>query len=117
MSAHIKTPTLMSAKNITAAEDNYWVEMASSTISLAETSANTRLPHENHQKAQTTHSLYLHPTIIMATEKIFSPSVVGAMFPNPMVVKLVMVKYRDVMYRESLPGPPSHSPEPLALYW
>lgn len=35
---------------------------------------------------------YLQPTIIMATEKIFSPSVVGAMFPNPMVVRLVMVK-------------------------
>lgn len=35
---------------------------------------------------------YLQPTIIMATEKIFSPSVVGAMFPNPIVVRLVMVK-------------------------
>lgn len=42
-------------------------------------------------------SLYLHPTIIMATEKIFSPSVVGAMLPNPMVVRLVMVKYKEVM--------------------
>lgn len=42
-------------------------------------------------------SSYLHPTIIMATEKIFSPSVVGAMLPKPMVVRLVMVKYREVI--------------------
>lgn len=35
---------------------------------------------------------HLQPTIIMATEKIFSPSVVGAMLPKPMVVRLVIVK-------------------------
>ncbi|TNN82668.1 hypothetical protein EYF80_007186 [Liparis tanakae] len=32
---------------------------------------------------------YLQPTIIIATEKIFSPSVAGAMLPNPMVGQLV----------------------------
>lgn len=40
---------------------------------------------------------YSHPIIIMATAKIFSPSVVGAMLPNPMLVRLVMVKYSEVM--------------------
>ena len=80
-----------------------------------------QIPHGSQQAATTAElkhqaAVYLHPTIIMATEKIFSPSVVGAMLPKPMVVRLVMVKYREVMYRESLPGPPSHWPEPLALY-
>lgn len=41
--------------------------------------------------------LHSHPIIIMATAKIFSPSVVGAMLPKPMLVRLVMVKYKDVM--------------------
>lgn len=41
--------------------------------------------------------LYSHPIIIMATAKIFSPSVVGAMLPKPMLVRLVMVKYKEVM--------------------
>ncbi len=40
---------------------------------------------------------YSQPIIIMATAKIFSPSVVGAMLPKPILVKLVMVKYNDVM--------------------
>lgn len=35
---------------------------------------------------------HLQPTIIIATEKIFSQSVAGAMLPKPMVVRLVMVK-------------------------
>lgn len=48
--------------------------------------------NQHHGEDKTTKPIYLHPTIIMATEKIFSPSVVGAMLPNPMVVRLVMVK-------------------------
>lgn len=40
---------------------------------------------------------YSQPIIIMATAKIFSPSVVGAMFPNPTLVRLVIVKYNEEM--------------------
>lgn len=40
---------------------------------------------------------YSHPIIIIATAKIFSPSVVGEMLPKPMLVRLVMVKYSEVM--------------------
>lgn len=55
--------------------------------------------------------------IIMATAKIFSPFVFSAMLPKPMLVRLVMVKYIDVMQTESLLGPPSQRPDPEVLNW
>jgi hypothetical protein len=37
--------------------------------------------------------------------KIFSAFVLGATFPNPMLVKLVKVKYKAVIYRVRMGGP------------
>lgn len=37
------------------------------------------------------------PTSIIKTEKIFSLSVLGATLPNPILVKLVIVKYKAVI--------------------
>ena len=43
---------------------------------------------------------------------IFSFDVLGATLPNPTDVKVVKVKYMDVMYRDFIEGPPV----PLARY-
>jgi hypothetical protein len=37
---------------------------------------------------------------------IFSFDVLGATLPNPTDVKVVKVKYMDVMYRDFIEGPP-----------
>lgn len=50
-------------------------------------------------------ALYLPPINIVITENIFSLSVLGATFPNPILVRLVNVKYKAVMYRVPAPGP------------
>lgn len=49
--------------------------------------------------------IFLPPISIVITEKIFSLSVLGATLPNPILVKLVKVKYRAVMYLVPDPGP------------
>lgn len=38
-------------------------------------------------------------------EKSFSPFVLGATLPNPMLVSVVIVKYMAVMYRDFISGP------------
>ena len=42
--------------------------------------------------------LYLQPSIITATTYIFSFGVLGATFPKPTEVRVVKVKYSEVMY-------------------
>ena len=50
-------------------------------------------------------SLYSPPIIITTIEKVFSWFVLGAIFPNPTLVKLLRVKYRDVRYLVLRLGP------------
>ena len=47
----------------------------------------------------------LPPKIKTITEKVFSATVFGAMFPNPTVVKLVKIKYKALMYSSEYDGP------------
>ena len=42
--------------------------------------------------------MYLQPSIITATTYIFSFGVLGATFPKPTEVRVVKVKYSEVMY-------------------
>lgn len=45
------------------------------------------------------------PIIIAIMEKIFSPTVLGATLPNPILVRVVIVKYMAVIYLEWISGP------------
>ena len=49
---------------------------------------------------------FLQPIIITIMAYIFSFDVLGATLPNPTDVKVVKVKYMDVMYRDFIEGPP-----------
>ena len=50
--------------------------------------------------------IFLQPIIITIMAYIFSFDVLGATLPNPTDVKVVKVKYMDVMYRDFIEGPP-----------
>lgn len=41
------------------------------------------------------------------TEKVFSATVFGEIFPNPTVVKLVKIKYKALTYSSEYEGPPT----------
>ena len=46
-----------------------------------------------------------HPKSMAKMENIFSALVFGATLPNPILVRLVNVKYNAVMYFERISGP------------
>lgn len=58
---------------------------------------------------------YSHPMSIEQIENIFSALVLGEMFPNPTLVRLLNVKYNAVMYLEFLSGPLSSPVVSLSL--
>ena len=45
------------------------------------------------------------PSRSTTTENTFSAAVFGAIFPNPTVVKLVKMKYKELMYACPFEGP------------
>lgn len=48
----------------------------------------------------------LHPSIMAKMLNTFSLFVSGEIFPNPTLVRMVKVKYRDDMYLDLMSGPP-----------